>query len=77
MATPQTYTYQNEYWHTVDLLPNWEEASIEEKEKAAVRASQGARRSNLRRALNAMLQAGEKELACDISRSYLDFSRTV
>lgn len=76
MDTPTIYTYLNEWKHRVDLLPNWAEASIEEKEKAAVRASQGARRASLRRALNAMLQAGEKDIAFEISRLYLDFNRT-
>lgn len=76
MKTPSIYTYRHEHGHTVDLLPTWETASIAEKEVAAVRAAQGGRRANLRRALNAMFQAGEKEVAVDIARLYLDFSRT-
>ncbi len=76
MTTPTIYTYKHEHGHIVDLLPTWETASINEKEIAAVRAAQGGRRANLRRALNAMFQAGEKEIAADIARVYLDFSRT-
>ncbi len=76
MKTPTIYMYTHEHGHIVDLLPTWETATIAEKEIAAVRAAQGGRRANLKRALNAMFQAGEKEIAFDIARTYLDFNRT-
>lgn len=68
---PRIYCYTNEHSYVHCVLPNWETATVDEKQEAVYQAGIKQRAAWLKSALLAMRSAGEQKHAEEIFKAYM------